>query len=81
MAHRRIAPVSEVAAEIARYLDVNPLASDNLVGVIRCWLNLDPSKETQEAVEAALREMVARGDIERHRLPDGGAVYRKARRW
>ena len=80
MAHSLYGPASGVAAEIARYLDCNPLASDNLVGVIRCWLNRDPSAGTREVVEFALLEMVARGEVERLSLPDGGFVYRRARR-
>jgi hypothetical protein len=73
-------PASEVVHEIARYLVDHPEASDNLVGVVKCWLNRDPSQTTLSIVEAALREMVSRGEIERHALPDGGAVFRKASR-
>jgi hypothetical protein len=71
---------SEVGAEIARYLAVHPDASDNLIGVVRCWLNRDPSQTTLSIVEAALNEMVSRGEIERRALPDGGAVFRRASR-
>lgn len=80
MAHAYFGPASEVVDEIARYLVDHPEASDNLIGVVKCWLNRDPSQTMLSIADAALRELVSRGEIERHPLPDGGAVFRKASR-
>lgn len=80
MAQAHIGPASEVADEIAQYLADHPEASDNLIGVVKCWLNRDPSQTMLSITELALRELVSRGEIVRHPLPDGGAVFRKASR-
>lgn len=80
MAQVSLGPASEVAAEIARYLDDHREASDNLIGVVTCWLNRDPSPTTVLLIESVLNEMVSKGEMERHPLPDGGAVFRRANR-
>lgn len=80
MAHEHFGPASEVADEIERYLVDHPEASDNLIGVVKCWLNRDPSQTILSIAEAALSDLVSRGEIDRFPLPDGGAVFRKARR-
>jgi hypothetical protein len=80
MAHAHIGPASEVADEIERYLVDHPEASDNLIGVVKCWLNRDPSQTMLLIADAALGDLVSRGKVDRFALPDGGAVFRKASR-
>ena len=78
MAQGRVRQASDAAAAILRYLEAHPAASDNLAGVTRWWLGLDPSIATLAVVEAALGELVEQGEVQRLALPDGGAVYRKS---
>ena len=66
-------------SDIRRYILENSGCAEKKEGVARVWLNLPKSDEVLEEVERTLNELVAEGTLERHRLPGGAAIYRRAR--
>jgi hypothetical protein len=68
---------SEILEEhIARYARAHPHAAETAVGVQRIWIAHLQREYALAAVEQALERLVARGTLERHRLPDGTSIYR-----
>ncbi|NVH74215.1 hypothetical protein FSB08_17075 [Paraburkholderia sp. JPY432] len=65
----------EVIEHLARYLRVNPLASDTLEGIAQWWLGaagVDP-----ETLDEALAWLVAESIVERIQAADGRVRYRR----
>ena len=70
--------ITQVAGEVRRYLQAHPYASDTLLGVTKFWLNRELREPTTAIVERALESLLAEGEIERHQLPGGTQIYRRA---
>jgi hypothetical protein len=69
------ASVNKVAQEILCYLRAHPKAADTSDGIATWWLSRQRLAEALRLVEAALSELVARGEIRRHVTADGQTVY------
>jgi len=74
MPHETDDEVRPVAAAIVDYLRRHPDAADTAAGVAQWWLGRHCSDDT---VARAMVRLVERGVVERHRLPDGTAVFRR----
>lgn len=61
--------------EIEGYLAAHPQASDSLEGVAGWWLRGQDHDASIETVRTALNELVRRGVVEQHLLPDGQSVF------
>jgi hypothetical protein len=73
-------PNPRIAAALRAYLAARPGAIDTAGGIRAWWLaELDPVPEPAE-VERALHRLELDGEVERVRLPDGGVLWRAARR-
>lgn len=66
--------------EILRYLQRNPRAAETPEGVNHVWLNRPNIPSAIVEVEQTLKQLVQAGQVERHDLPGGGAVYRRVER-
>jgi hypothetical protein len=73
--HEAARSVEETVEEIRRYLFEHPNACDTLEGVRVWWLR---GRVPDALVQQALNALVARGLVERRRLPGGGAIYAAA---
>ena len=65
--------------EIRRYVLANADAAETAKGVLSMWLRLPRSRAGLAEVEQALEQLVAEGTLERHALPGGTVIYRRAR--
>jgi hypothetical protein len=68
--------VSRATEEIRSYLREHPEATDNLLGIVTCWLRHDASFSNLAGVEAALAQLVEEHVVESRTMPDGGVLYR-----
>jgi len=66
-------------SDIRHYILENEASAETKEGVTRAWLKRSSSAEVLADVEQALDELVAERILERHRLPGGAAIYRRAR--
>ncbi len=66
-------------SDIRRYILENEASAETKEGVTRVWLRRPSSPEVIADVEQALEELVAEKVLERHRLPGGALIYRRAR--
>ena len=71
------ADVTALKRRVSRYLCDNPLACDTSEGIARWWLGLDWVTH-ERGVDTALSQLVAAGQVECIRGPDGRVRYRKA---
>lgn len=67
-------------AAIERYIAAHPTAADNAQGVAQWWLPAIGVDLPVEVVHRALEVLSQSGALKRSVLPDGGMVYRSARR-
>jgi hypothetical protein len=67
-------------SDIRQYILENEAAAETKEGVTRVWLRRSASPEVVSDVESALEELVREQVLERHRLPGGATIYRRARR-
>lgn len=67
-------------ADIRRYILANEKAAETAEGVTRVWLKQPHCARVLAQVEQALDELVDEGLLERHALPGGASIYRRARR-
>ena len=72
--------IERAVAAIEAYLAQHPAAADSEQGVAQWWLPEVGVDVSVEQVHRALEILCDRGVIERTALPDGGTVYRAARR-
>jgi hypothetical protein len=72
--------ISEIAAEIQRYLANHPNATDSLDGVQRWWLVRGAVEAPSLSVQQALDLLIDEGLVMKKVLPDGTAVYAGNRR-
>lgn len=69
----------ELKDEILRYVCAHAQSAETPEGIARWWLARQRFEDAVENVLVALDELVADGSLERHVLPDGTAIYRRAR--
>jgi len=67
-------------SDIRRYILENEGSAETTEGVTRVWLKQPHSARILVQVEQALDELVDEGILERHSLPGGTSIYRRARR-
>ena len=67
--------IAGIAAEIRRYLDDHPNATDSLDGVQRWWLLHGAVEAPSLSVQQALDLLVREGTVIKKILPDGTIVY------
>lgn len=67
--------ISDIAAEIRRYLASHPNATDSLDGVQRWWLVQGAVEAPTLSVQQALDLLIHEGTVMKKVLPDGTAVY------
>jgi hypothetical protein len=72
--------ISDIAAEIRRYLVDHPNATDSLDGVQRWWLARSAVEAPSLSVQQALDLLIHEGSLLKKVLPDGTAVYAGNRR-
>lgn len=72
--------IERAVSAIEAYLAQHPAAADSEQGVAQWWLPEVGVNVPVEQVHRALEMLCDRGVIERTALPDGGTVYRAARR-
>ncbi len=70
-----VSSVDRVAAEILRYLRDHPKAADTSDGIATWRLSRQRLTEALRLVEAALSELVLRGQIHRQVTADGRTLY------
>jgi hypothetical protein len=68
----------DLKEEIRRYVLDNEHAAETAGGVMRAWLKLTPGECPVAIVEQTLLELVSDGFLERHALPGGAVIYRRA---
>ena len=66
---------SPIERQILDYLAENPGAQDTLRGVVEWWLLKQKIEQTMADVEAALRNLVAKGKLRSWTGPDGSVHY------
>lgn len=71
--------LTRLELQILRYLQDNVDAAETAGGVNSMWLQRPATAACTAEVESALASLVARGLLEKHTLPGGTAIYRKAR--
>jgi hypothetical protein len=69
--------VDDIARAIVRYLEAHPHAADTADGITRWWLAPMLSAVPADALERALKALVASGRLLRDSPGDGGFVYRR----
>ncbi len=67
--HDRVASIME---EVLVYLAAHPAAADTADGIATIWLG---ARAPYAEVEAALEQLVARGDLVARLLPDGQVLF------
>ena len=72
--------ISDIAAEISRYLANHPNATDSLDGVQRWWLVRGAVEAPSVSVQQALEFLIQEGSVTKKVLPDGTVVYARHRR-
>jgi hypothetical protein len=72
--------IERAIAAIERYVALHPSAADNAQGIAQWWLPEMGVDLPIELVHRALEQLWQCGVLERNVLPDGGAVYRGAKR-
>ncbi|AKC86775.1 hypothetical protein [Pseudoxanthomonas suwonensis] len=72
--------IERTVSAIEAYLARHPAAADSEQGVAQWWLPAQGLDPPIEHVHRALEILWQRGVIERTAMPDGGTVYRAARR-
>jgi hypothetical protein len=73
---RPVEPVIRVAAEIVRYLEEHPDASDVSSGIRDFWLGGYPLPKGAQVLDEALDRLVNAGVLSRVPLPGGEPIYR-----
>jgi len=68
-------PVEEIEDIIRRYLQAHPRAVDTERGIREWWLHGAQRPYTIGDVRAALRRLVATGELAERPLPDGQYIY------
>ena len=66
--------VKKVAAEILRYCNTHPHARDSIEG-ITWWVAHQCFDDAKNLVPRAVEHLMERGELERHKLPDGSLVF------
>ena len=69
--------VTQVTQSLRRYLREHPQACDTAIG-IATWWPVAPGGAPLDVVLAALRNLIASGEVECAVGPDGQTVYRAA---
>ena len=67
--------VESVAAEIMRYLQERPMASDSLDGITHWWLVQQAIEKNISLVEQALEELAKEGKISMQVNTNSDAIY------
>ena len=67
--------VRSVAAEIMRYLQERPMASDSLDGITHWWLVQQAIEKNLSLVEQALEELAKEGKISKQVNTNSDAIY------
>ena len=67
--------VESVAAEIMRYLQERPMASDSLDGITHWWLVQQAIEKNISLVEQALEELAKEGKISKQVSTNSDAIY------
>lgn len=70
---------AEVEETILRYIAAHPDACDSLEGISDWWLARQRYDDARSDVAAAIKQLVARGQIEASTGADGLTVYRAPR--
>ena len=70
--------VDDFQKAIVRYLESHARAAETAEGVSRVWLGRRSDQASIAQVQEALDLLVESGALERHMLPGGMPVYRKA---
>lgn len=66
--------VTQLAAEIERYLASHPHAADSVDGILRWWLRRQRYEESKTKIQQALELLVERGAVSK-RVLAGQVVY------
>lgn len=69
------APDPEVADAVLSYLRRHPQAADTLLGITRWWLPQQRYEREHGRIEAVLKVLAERGQLQVRKLPDGTALY------
>jgi hypothetical protein len=64
----------DIADEIRRYCRLNPNARDSLDG-IAWWVAFQRMEEARGDLQAAIDDLVARGQLSRQQIADGSVVF------
>ena len=64
-----------LAAEVLAYLSSHPNAADTLEGITNWWLPRQRYERGRRRIQDTLDQLVARGLVVRHCLPDGTIIY------
>lgn len=67
--------VTALAEEIRAYLQRHPKAADSVAGVLKWWLLEQRVEQSREDVQRALDHLVATGQVDVHKTPDGTVIY------
>ncbi len=67
--------VESVAAEIMRYLQERPMASDSLDGIAHWWLVQQAIAKNIDLVEQALEHLVNEGKVSKKINTNSDAIY------
>lgn len=67
--------VTEIAAQIERYLATHPEAADSLGGITRWWLTRQRYEESAQQVMRAIESLVSAGKVETRTTVDGTVIY------
>ena len=76
MGDNRSDRVSVVVAEILRYLEFHPDASDSLLGIRDWWLKRYPLLDGLGVLNEALERLIRAKVLERVSLPGGEYIFR-----
>jgi anthranilate phosphoribosyltransferase len=71
--------VATLERAIRAYLAAHPSAADSAVGIQRWWLPDEIAFASITELVAALRAVVATGELAEHHLPDGSVIYTAVR--
>lgn len=67
--------MAQIAEAIRRYLSDHPKAADTVEGIAGWWLVAERYQPTQEEVQQALDDLVAKGMVIRKEVLNGRVVY------
>ena len=72
---KRMSTVPQIEQCIRDYLRLHPHAVDTERGICEWWLRDAGKRFTPMEVHAAIRDMLAKGDLTERMLPDGQRAY------